>query len=126
MGSVDDVRNLPVMPDGGPRPLLGDVADVKLGHTAGEIDRYNMQRVVSLHGERARRAARRSGWRDTRRDSARPANLRAGVTVNIRGQIPPLEETMSGLRIGLALAIGAIFLLLAASFQSFRLALASC
>jgi multidrug efflux pump subunit AcrB len=38
--------------------------------------------------------------------------------------MPALEETLSGLQVGLALSIGAIFLLLAANYQSFRLALA--
>ena len=47
-----------------------------------------------------------------------------GVSVQFRGQIPPLEDTISGLRIGLLLAIAIIFLLLAANFQSMRLALA--
>jgi multidrug efflux pump subunit AcrB len=42
----------------------------------------------------------------------------------VRGQIPPLEETLSGLRTGLLLSIVVIFLLLAANFQSFRLTLA--
>ena len=42
----------------------------------------------------------------------------------MRGQIPPLEQTISGLRIGLLLAMVVIFLLLAANFQSMRLALA--
>ena len=121
MASSDDVRNLPVMQDGGARPLLGDVADVKLGRTAGEIDRYNMQRVVSftanVHdiplGEAAtaiRQAIQRAGT---------PPR---GVTVNMRGQVPPLEETLSGLRLGLGLSVAAIFLLLAAAFQSVRLA----
>ena len=41
-----------------------------------------------------------------------------------RGQIPPLEQTISGLRTGLLLAILVIFLLLAANFQSIRLSLA--
>jgi multidrug efflux pump subunit AcrB len=100
---------------------LGDVADVKLGRTAGEIDRYNMQRVVSftanVHnmplGEAAveiRKAIQRAG------DPPR------GVTVNIRGQVPPLEETLTGLRLGLGLSVASIFLLLAAAFQSVRLA----
>ena len=40
------------------------------------------------------------------------------------GQIPALEETISGLRTGLLLAIVAIFLLLMANFQSLRLPLA--
>jgi multidrug efflux pump subunit AcrB len=41
-----------------------------------------------------------------------------------RGQVPAFEETLGGLRTGLLLAIVVIFLLLAANFQSFRLALA--
>ena len=44
--------------------------------------------------------------------------------MRLRGQIPPLEQTISGLRIGLLLAVAVIFLLLAANFQSARLALA--
>ena len=44
--------------------------------------------------------------------------------MRLRGEIPPLEQTISGLRIGLLLAVLVIFLLLAANFQSMRLALA--
>jgi multidrug efflux pump subunit AcrB len=47
-----------------------------------------------------------------------------GISVVFRGQLPPLEQTISGLRTGLLLAIVVIFLLLAANFQSIRLALA--
>jgi multidrug efflux pump subunit AcrB len=47
-----------------------------------------------------------------------------GVAVVVRGQIPALEDTISGLRIGLLLAIATIFLLLMANFQSLRLPLA--
>jgi len=38
--------------------------------------------------------------------------------------LPPLRETLDGLQTGLLIAIAAIFLLLTANFQSFRLALA--
>jgi multidrug efflux pump subunit AcrB len=123
MASMEDVAALPVMASGQTQPLLGDVATLKYGSTAGEVERYNMQRVVSLtaniHGKplgpvaaELREAIRRAG------DPPR------GVTVAVRGQIPPLEETISGLRTGLLLAIAAIFVLLAANFQSFRLSLA--
>src|SRR5260221_3300351 len=47
-----------------------------------------------------------------------------GSTVTVRGEIPALEETISGLQIGLLLAIATIFLLLMANFQSLRLPLA--
>jgi multidrug efflux pump subunit AcrB len=46
------------------------------------------------------------------------------VTVKVRGQIPALDQTISGLQTGLLLAVLVIFLLLAANFQSMRLALA--
>ena len=56
--------------------------------------------------------------------SPRAGNPPRGVSVRFRGQIPPLEQTINGLRIGLLLAVLVIFLLLSANFQSVRLALA--
>jgi len=46
----------------------------------------------------------------------------AGVNVAVRGQIAPMREILAGLRGGLLLAVVAILLLLAANYQSFRLA----
>ena len=62
--------------------------------------------------------------RDVRAAIARAGKPPQGVTVNLRGQVPPLEQTVSGLRIGLLLSVAVIFLLLAANFQSVRLAFA--
>jgi multidrug efflux pump subunit AcrB len=45
-----------------------------------------------------------------------------GVQTAVRGQIPPMQEMESGLAVGLALAVVAVFLLLTANFQSPRLA----
>jgi multidrug efflux pump subunit AcrB len=42
----------------------------------------------------------------------------------MRGEVPALQQTFGGLRIGLLLAVVVIFLLLSANFQSFRLSLA--
>jgi len=128
MASIADVQNIPIMdpPSGseGPsRPLLSDVAKVDYGTTMGEVDRYNMQRVVSLtanlHGIPLGKAAQ-----DIREALKRAGNPPRGVNVVIRGQIPALEDTLGGLRVGLLLSIVVIFLLLAAYFQSFRLAIA--
>ena len=46
-----------------------------------------------------------------------------GVTVNVRGQVPPMNQTLTGLQQGLLLAIVVIFLLLVANFQSVRVPL---
>ena len=95
MQSIAALQDLPVMLDGKSRPLLADVADVKYGSTMGEVDRYNMQRVVSLtaniHGKILSQAAA-----EVRAAIQRAGAPPKGVTVAVRGQIPPLEETIGG------------------------------
>ena len=119
--SIDDLKLLRVSGDG-PQTLLRDVADVRYGTTMAEVDRYNMQRVVSLtanlHGQHLGDAAKQ-----IQAVLKKVGNPPRGVTVAIRGQIPPLEQTVSGLRVGLLLAIGVILLLLTFNFQSLRLAI---
>jgi len=44
------------------------------------------------------------------------------VKVNVRGQVGPMKQTLSSLGVGLLLAVLVIFLLLAANFQSMKLA----
>jgi multidrug efflux pump subunit AcrB len=123
MQSVDDVGSIPVMQDGRPEPQLTDIAALKQGAMPGLIERYNGQHIVSLtaniHGLTLGQAAARL---KPALDAAGAAPR--GVTVRLRGEIPPLEQTISGLRIGLLLAVLVIFLLLSANFQSMRLALA--
>jgi len=128
MTSVQEVEDLPIMADGAAdragHPLVRDLAKVKYATAFGEVDRYNMQRVVSvtanIHGLPLGKIDGR-----LRAAIARAGQPPLGVTVFVRGQIPPLEQTLSGLSAGLLLAVAVIFLLLAANFQSFRLAIAA-
>jgi multidrug efflux pump subunit AcrB len=122
MASIDDVRSLPVMPAAAARPLVEDVAKVSLGTTAGEYDRYNMQRMVTITANYAGVDLGRAAAQveDAIRQAGRPPR---GTTVAVRGQVAPMRQALGEIEIGLALAIVVIFLLLAATFQSFRLAL---
>ena len=123
MASIEDMSNLPVMNYGEARPLLGDVATLKLGTAMGVVERYNMQRVVSLTANvYGKPLGDISG--EIRKAIARAGEIPRGITVNIRGQIPALNETIGGLQTGMLLAIGVIFLLLTANFQSLRMAIA--
>jgi multidrug efflux pump subunit AcrB len=121
--SLDAVGDLPVMPAGQPEPRLTEIAALKQGTMPGLIERYNGQHIVSLtaniHGLTLGEAAPKLN----QAVAAAGAPPR-GVSVKLRGEIPPLEQTLSGLRTGLLLAVMVIFLLLAANFQSVRLALA--
>ncbi len=122
MQSGDDVGRIPVMEDGLSDTRLSDVATMKNGTIPGIIERNNGQRVVSLtanvHGTTLGEMAPR-----LREAVARAGTPPRGVTVTYRGQIPALDQTITGLRTGLLLAVLVIFLLLAANFQSLRLAL---
>jgi multidrug efflux pump subunit AcrB len=100
-----------------------NIATLKPGTMPGLIERYNGRRVVSLTGN-LHGITLGQAIPELNRAIATAGSPPRGVTVQFRGQIPPLQDTISGLRIGLLLAIGLIFLLLAANFQSTRLALA--
>jgi multidrug efflux pump subunit AcrB len=122
MKSADDLASIPLM-EGGPanHPNVGDVAHLSYGTVSGEYDRYDMQRMISLtanvEGEDLGRAA----------DQVDAAIQRAGtpphgVEVHVRGQVAPMRQTLANLTVGLSFAVVVIFLLLAANFQSMRLA----
>ena len=111
------------MQNGRGETRLTDIATLKPGTMPGLIERYNGQRVVwltaNIHGMTLGEAAQKLNAA-----LARAGAPPKGVSVKFRGQIPPLEQTINGLRIGLLLAVLVIFLLLSANFQSIRLALA--
>jgi multidrug efflux pump subunit AcrB len=121
--SIEQVGNLPVMKSGQSEPRLTAIAGLKLGTMPGLIERYNGQHVVSLTANIHGLTLGESALKLNQALAGAGAPPR-GVTVKLRGELPPLEQTISGLRIGLLLAVLAIFLLLSANFQSMRLALA--
>ncbi len=123
-GSMEDLRTLPVKRNGSGQVLVRDVAKVSSGSMPGEFDRYNMRRQVSLTanvvGEdlgTVKRAVERA--------IERAGDLPRGAKVEVRGQIPPMDDMLDGLGLGLGAAVVVIFLLLAANFQSLRLSLAA-
>jgi len=122
MDSVKQVETIPVQRSGGPSLLLRDVADVGRGTMPGEYDRYNMRRSISLtanlEGDDLGRAASRVS-----EAIERAGTPPKGVNVDIRGQIVPMREMLTGLSVGLGMSIVVVLLLLTANFQSVRLAL---
>jgi len=120
--SLEDLKNVPVSKQDGDSVLLRNVATVTPGEGPGQIERYNMARVISItaniHDADLGSVARKIEAA-LEKAGAPPAK----TTVAIRGQLPPLLELLDGFRSGLLVAIIVIFLLLAANFQSFQLSL---
>ena len=102
--------------------LVGDVAEISYGTMAGEYDRYNQQRMVTITANIAGQDLG-SVANEVNAAIQRAGEAPRGVTVNVRGQVPPMNQTLSGLQLGLLLAVVVIFLLLVANFQSVRVAL---
>jgi multidrug efflux pump subunit AcrB len=131
MTSIRDVEQVPIKLVKGTTVRVEDVARVRQGSMPGEIDRYNMKRMVSLTanvvGEDLGRVARRID--DALAAAGEPPG---GVFVEVRGQVVPMRQmfgalgggrVFEGLTGGLILAVVVILLLLTAYFQSARLAL---
>jgi hypothetical protein len=120
MKSFADVEAIPVKPDEHTPVLLRDVADIKAATIPGQVDRYNMRRMISItaniEGEDLGHTASRID-KVLKSIGAPPA----GVKVDVRGQITPLKELIQGLGYGFLLSILAIVLLLTAFFQSWRM-----
>ncbi len=122
MTSFEELRNVPLSLRDGRPMLLQNVASVTPGTAVGEYDRYNMQRTITIS---ANVSGEDLGRVDRRLSQALGAgSVPAKVTVAVRGQIAALHQMLDGLRTGLVLTIVVIFLMLAATFQSFRLSLA--
>jgi multidrug efflux pump subunit AcrB len=121
MTTLEDLRVVPVSAGGIGKPLLGDLARIENATIVGEYDRVNGQRMITLT---ANVAGEDLGRVLTRVNAAirRAGEPPRGTTVTIRGQLAAMAETFTNITAGLAVAVVVIFLLLAANFQSLRLA----
>jgi multidrug efflux pump subunit AcrB len=107
---------------GGSPAMLGDVARIEPSTIVGEYDRFNGQRMVTLTANVAGTDLGRATG-DVRAAIARAGEVPRGATVTVRGQMAAMGETFQNVSAGLAVAVVVIFLLLAANFQSVRLAI---
>lgn len=123
MRSIEDLKSIPVTPNA-TGVFVGDVAHINNALSIGEYHRLNSQRMVSL-------TANIIG-NDLRKTSSEIQNaineigtLPVGMNIQVRSQISLMFDTFRELGFGLIIATVAIFLILAAYFQSFKIALVS-
>ena len=101
MQSVEDVGNVPVT-QARTETRLNDIATLKLGTMPGLIERFNGQHIVSLTANIHDITLGEAAPKLNRALAAAGAPPR-GVSIKMRGEIPALEQTLSGLRTGLLL-----------------------
>lgn len=115
-----DVELVPLSADNSKHVYLRDVADWRPTSIVGEYDRLNQQRFIpvtaNIYDQDLGTAV--ADIKKTVRQLGTPPE---GLTVNYRGQAELLDQTFGELQTGLLVAVVVIFLLLAATFQSFKL-----
>ena len=121
MTSISDVGNIPVSSSTGAAPLLSQVASMRSTSVPGELDRQNGQWMLLISGNPAGNdlAATAADVNRAIHDAGQPPR---GVTTTVRGQVNAQRAIFTELVIGIGAAVLVILLLLAANFQSLRLA----
>ena len=121
MRSVDDIKEIPVTPNAA-RPVLGDVADIKVDTIYGENDNIGALPVLSVTANLYKKDLGAAA-KDVNKAIASIGALPKGLAIETRGLTQVLTETLDSLQSGLLVAIMVIFLMLTANFQSFKVSL---
>ncbi|HZM15582.1 MAG TPA: efflux RND transporter permease subunit [Candidatus Krumholzibacteria bacterium] len=115
--SVADVRNLVLPGPGGGAIRLVSVANVKVDEGPAEIHRLQQQRaaVISANLEGRSLGSAVQAIRGTLTEEPTPA----GISSEIGGQNAEMQVSFASLRFALILAIFLVYLVMAATFESF-------
>ena len=119
--SENQLRSMPVK-KGSMRPVLEDVANIRRSTAPAQVNRKGPNRYVTLianiHDKDLGSAS--AAVKDAIKKAGDPPR---GVTVWTEGTMNLLDETMSSLMSGLGVALIAIFFMMAAYYQSFKVPL---
>jgi len=121
MNSMDELKEIPLV-KGQSSPTLADVATFKLTTAPAEYDRTGPRRFITVSANIYKKdlGAATTAVQKAVKSVGTPPK---GLVATIEGMSNLLTDTLSSLQNGLAFAILVIFLLLAANYQSFKLAL---
>ncbi|QKZ14930.1 efflux RND transporter permease subunit [Spirosoma sp. KUDC1026] len=120
MKSIADIQAIPLV-KGQLRPTLGDVATITPTTVPGQFDRIGPRRIITVSANIDNQDLG-TATRDVQAAITAAGDPPKGSVVELRGLAQLLQETLGSLQFGLGLAIVVIFLLLAANYQSFKVA----
>ncbi|TDW96459.1 efflux RND transporter permease subunit [Dinghuibacter silviterrae] len=121
MTSLEQLRNAPLVA-GQVRPILSDVASLRIDTLPGEYDRAGPRRFVTVSANIYKKdlGAATNAVQKAINSLGTPPS---GMVAQIKGMSSLLTETLDSLQSGLLAAIIVILLLLAANYQSFGMAI---
>lgn len=120
MNNLNSLKETP-LEAGNQHLLLQDVADLTVDTVAGEYDRSGPRRFVTVSANLYKKDLN-SAITEVNKAIAK-LEAPKGLVPVVKGMATLLTETLSSLQTGLLFAVMVIFLLLAATYQSFKLSL---
>ncbi|PTS99816.1 acriflavin resistance protein [Pedobacter sp. HMWF019] len=117
MQSLDKLRALPLK-SGASRPVLEDVAILRLVKLPAQVNRQGPNRYVSVLAN-TYQSDLGTASKAVKAAIKGAGEVPRGVIVSTEGLMKLLDDTLSGLKTGLLVAIVVIFLMLTAYYQSF-------
>jgi multidrug efflux pump subunit AcrB len=124
MNSTAQLEAIPISGGIGNTHYLSEIATWKRTVVAGEYDRLNQQRYITITANIHRQDAG-TVFNKVNKIISGMGKLPNGAKILLRGQPQLLQQTLTSLQFGLLIAIIVIFLLMTVYFQSFRVALAT-
>ncbi len=121
MNSLEDLKEIPLQP-GQSALVLQDVATFEMDTAFGEYDRTGPRRFVTVSANLYKTDLDR-GTTAVNKSVKALGELPKGLVIRVQGMSTLLTETLDSLQSGLLFAIIVIFLLLAANYESFKVAL---
>lgn len=131
LDSVATLNNLPVsasgatspqnMAAGGPQPqLLSNVAQIQHGSSAAVTNHYNVQPVYDVYVNRQGRdlGGVASDIQKILDRFQKAGKLPKGATLTMRGQVKSMNDSFTGLGLGMIFAVALVYLLMVVNFQS--------
>jgi multidrug efflux pump subunit AcrB len=115
------LANLPLSKNSD-RPVLGDVATITPTKELGESYNLGTMGYTSVTANLYKKDLEQAS-KDVQTAIASLGELPKGLNIEVAGMTPVLNETLSSLATGLLIAVFVIFLMLAATFQSFRVSI---
>lgn len=121
MSNLTQLKEIPLVA-GQVRPVLSDVAVFSMDTLPGEYARTGPRRFVTVSANIHHKDLG-NATKAVEKSMAELGDTPKGLLTEIKGMSSLLTETLQSLQEGLAIAILAIFLLLAANYQSFKLSI---
>ncbi|WP_276483031.1 efflux RND transporter permease subunit [Paraflavitalea pollutisoli] len=121
MNTMDELKEIPLI-KGQNSPVLGDIALFKTDYAPGEYDRAGPRRFLTVSANIHHKDLG-AATKAVEQAIAAAGDPPKGTIAEVRGMSSLLTETLDSLQTGLLFAIIVILLLLAANYQSVKLAL---